>query len=485
MSNQTNLIFPTLDLFLYDLKDGLGDDEGKIDANCKAFCEKIFGDLDKTTFDEKCAQIKKHRHSEADGIDLLETRFREFDSPDDGFYYPRQLGDTYALLVDNSGKKDAHGKSDDKPQDINNKIFQKYKEEIQKQISHKQDKSNQFNSYESGTIGQTWLAWGKLEVNKSDTEIQDIAEDIYTQIASNYKWNKDFIGKGDLFGGKIFELWYHPEIINLTGKDFWDKFRTESHHVLIWLFPENISASEMRKLVQPIYQDFIRLFHYRHKIVWAYYQSRLLKNNLKQEFIEIQDSINKARKLQVQLNTGKLNLTQLQKTLTNTLVSLSDYTIQLNYLDDQIRTIKINLDNYQYRLEKITREHQSSNLNCLKEFSQSEIYAKKYLQQAETDYANLTPGLTVVQNLSDTLQGIIQLEQTKSDRKLDNTIALVGVGLAISGLTATVATQYLPKPKQIYSEGYDFSVMLSPAFMVSFIVLAPFLLALIYRFFRR
>ena len=495
MSNPTNLIFPTLDLFLYDLKDSLGEDETIIDSRSKAFCEKIFGDLDEKTFNEKYVQIKKHRYSEADGIDLLETRFRTFDSPHDGYLYPRQFSDTYALLVDYSGKLDANAKSNDKPQDINNKFFHKYKEEIKNRISQKHDKNNQINSYESGTIGQTWLAWGKLEENKSDTEIEDIAQEIYTQIASNYNWDKDLIGKDELFGGKIFELWYHPEILNLTGKDFWDKFRTESHHVLIWLFPENISAPDMRKQVQTIYQDFIRLFHYRHKIVWAYYQSRFLKANLKQESIEIQDSINTARKLQTQLNIGKLDLNQLQQTLANTLVSLSDYTIELNYLDDQIRTIKTNLENYQYRLGKISSEHQSSNLSCLEEFSQSEIYAKKYLRQAETDYANLIPGLTVAQNLSNTLQGIIQLEQTKSDRlklaterKLDNTIALVGVGLAISGLTASVATQYLPKPQQGYPQGYDFSiasVMLSPAFVLSFIVSAPFLLALIYRFLRR
>ncbi len=89
-------------------------------------------------------------------------------------------------------------------------------------------------------------------------------------------------------------------------------------------------------------------------------------------------------------------------------------------------------------------------------------------------------------------EGIIQLEQTKSqieqtksERKLDVTIALVGVGIGISGLTATVATQYLPKPEQTYSKGYDFTVLLSPAFVLSIIVSAPFLLALIYRLFRR
>lgn len=158
-------------------------------------------------------------------------------------------------------------------------------------------------------------------------------------------------------------------------------------------------------------------------------------------------------------------------------------------LEAYLQSIENNQDKlFDHPLGKISSEYQSSNLSCLKEFSQSEIYAKKYLRQAETDYANLIPGLTVAQNLSDTLQGIIQLEQTKSDRKLDNTIALVGVGLAISGLTASVATQYLPKPQQTYPQGYDISiasVMLSPAFVLSFVVSAPFLLALIYRFLRR
>ncbi len=486
MSNPTttNIIFPTLDLFLYDLKDGLGDNEEKIDENCKTFCEKIFGDLEETYFNEKYEQIKKYKHSETDGIDLLETRYRTFNSSFDGYYYPRQFSDTYALLVDYSGKLDANRKSNDNPQKISDKIFWQYKQEIQNRISQKQNQTNQVNSYESGTIGQTWLAWGKLAINQSDTEIENLAKEIYTQIATDYNWEQDFIGKSELCRGTIFELWYHPEILNLTGEEFWNQFRTKSHHVLIWLFPQHISADDMRKQVKTIYQDLIRLFHYRHKIVWSYYQSRHLKNNLKQEFLEIQQSINQAQKLQTQLNTRKLNLTELQKNLTKTLISLSEYTIELNYLDDQTRTIQTNLDNYQYRLEKITRDHQPSNLNCLEKFSQSEIYAKKYLKQAKTDHANLIPGLTVVQNLSNTLQGIIQLEQTKSERKLDNTIALVGVGLAISGLTATVATQYLPKPKQ-YLQGYDFSVMLSPAFILSIIVSAPFLLALIYRLFRR
>ncbi|RAM48715.1 MAG: hypothetical protein C6Y22_26480 [Hapalosiphonaceae cyanobacterium JJU2] len=467
MSNQPNIIYPTLNLLLYDLKNGLGDDEATINNRCKAFCEKIFGDLKAKEFDEAYKQIQKYQYQETDGIDLLANRFRIFTSPKDGYYYPRQFGDTYALLVDYSGKLNADAKPDDQPQEIKDQPFYKLKAEIQTRISQKHNQTQTADDdYEAGTIGQTWLAWGKLTEKKSDVEITEIAKQCYTQIATKYhKWDIDLIEQGNLFGGTLFELWYIPEIAGLTGKEFWEKFRKESHHVLIWLFPADISADDMRDQVKTVYQDLLRLFQYRHKVVWGYYQSLYQKAKLKTEFIQVQASINAARELETQLKTNQLNLTSLQKTLTETLVTLSDYTIELNYLDDQIRSIKTNLENYKYRLAEINRKYPGSDLKFLQQFSESEIYGIKYLRQAETDYANLNPGLNVLQNLSNTLQSITQLEQTKSDRKLDNTIALVGVGLAISSVTVTVATAYLPKPKD-YSN-YDLSILISPAFVFS------------------
>ncbi|KOP27644.1 hypothetical protein AMR41_03910 [Hapalosiphon sp. MRB220] len=466
MSNQLNIIYPTLNLFLYDLKNGLGDNEVTINNRCKAFCQKIFGDLKEQEFKEAHAQIQKYQHQETDGLDLLPNRFRKFAPPNDGYYYPRQFGDTYALLVDYSGKLNADGKPDDQPQDIKDQPFKQLKAEIQTRISQAPNQSQTPHDYEAGTIGQTWFAWGKLTEYKSNAEITEIAKQCYTQIATQYhKWDIDLIDQGNLLGGTIFELWYIPEIAGLTGQEFWDKFRKESHHVLIWLFPVHVSADEMREKVKSVYQDLLRLFQYRHKVVWGYYQSLHQKAKLKTEFIQVQASINTARKLETQLKTNQLNLTSLQKTLTETLVTLSDYTIELNYLDDQIRSIKTNLENYKYRLAEIYRKYPGSDLKFLQQFSESEIYASKYLRQAETDYANLNPGLSVLQNLSNTLQSITQLEQTKSDRKLDNTIALVGVGLAFSSVTVTVATAYLPKPKE-YSN-YDLSIFISPAFVFS------------------
>ncbi|MBP5976180.1 hypothetical protein HW132_26480 [Brasilonema sp. CT11] len=298
------IIYPSIDLFLYDLKDGLGQDESKIDQNCREFCRKIYNDLDEESFQEKYKQFHKHKNTDANAIELLETRRKEFLSPLDGYYYPLQFGDTYALQVDCSGKEDANGKSNDSEQELDDEPFLKLKQEIEKQIS-----------CEVGTLGQTWLAWGKLTENKFDSEIEKIAKNCYIQLVKNYKWDRDLIGKGQWFGGTIFELWYCPENVGLTGKEFWEKFRRESHHVLIWLFPYDQSPDEMRKKLSSVYEDLLRLFQYRHKVVWSYYQSRHQKYILKKEYIEIQPSIQQARDFPRQLKTKKLKLNQLQKTL--------------------------------------------------------------------------------------------------------------------------------------------------------------------------
>ncbi|ARV58220.1 hypothetical protein BZZ01_05855 [Nostocales cyanobacterium HT-58-2] len=464
------IIYPSIDFFLYDLKDGLGQEQSKIDQNCRSFCQKIYGDLDEKSFQEKYAQIQKYHNTDVDVIELLDTQTREFQAPLDGYYYPLQIGDTYALRVNDSRKRDANGKYNDEPQDIKDEPFLKLKQEITQHISG-----------QTGTIGQTWLLWGKLTSHKTDVEIEEIAQKCYTQILSDYDWKRDIIGKGKLEEGTIFELWYCPQNLGLNGKEFWEKFRQENHHVLIWLFPDKISPDEMRKRVQSAYYDFLRLWLYRHKVVWSYYQSRYQKTLLKKEYVEIQPSIKQARELPRLLQTNSLKISKLQETLTANLINLSDYTIALNYLENQSRTIQLNLDNYKSRLDEMQKKYAGSDLEFLKTFSEREIYAKKYQRQVEADHANLSPGLTLLQNLNSTIQGIIDLEQTKSDRALDNTIALAGIGLAISGLTATAISAKQP-PVTSYK---DFSFLVSPVFFWSIVFSAPFLIALIFRLFRR
>ncbi|HLO89403.1 MAG TPA: hypothetical protein VK203_30950 [Nostocaceae cyanobacterium] len=431
-----SIIYPSIDLFLYDLKDGLGEEEKQINQNCEDFCRKIFGDLSANDFQERLKQFLKYKNFDAEVIELLETRTRKFNSPLDGYYYPLQVNDTYSLLVDYSGKLNANGQANDDEQNLDDEPFLKLKQEI-----------HQLTFQKSGTIGQTWLIWGKLNNPKTDAEVEVIAQKCYTQIVSDYKWSRDLIGRGKLGEGTIFELWYHPQNLGVEGKDFWDKFKQLNHHVLIWLFPESVSAEEMRKQVKSVYQDFLRLWQYRHKVVWAFYQSRYQKHLLKKEYIDIQPAIQQAGQLTRSLQNNNLKLDHLQTTLTNNLINLSDYTIALNYLENHNRTIQLNLENYKIRLTEIEKKYPGCDLEFLKTFSDGEVYAQKYQRQVEADLSNLTPGLTLLENLNNTIQGIIDLEQAKRDRTLNNTIAIAGIGLATSQIASSAILAQVPEQK--------------------------------------
>ena len=274
-------------------------------------------------------------------------------------------------------------------------------------------------------------------------------------------------------------MWYCPQNLGVNGKEFWENFRQESHHVLIWLFPDNISPDEMRKRVQSVYYEFLRLWLYRHKVVWSYYQSRYQKTLLKKEYVEIQPSIKQASELPGLLQTNSLKLSNLQETLSANLINLSDYTIALNYLENQNRTIQLNLDNYKSRLDEMQTKYAGSDLEFLKTFSESEIYAKKYQRQVEADHANLNPGLTLLQNLNSTVQGIIDLEQTKSDRTLNNTIAIAGVGLATSQIASAVILAEIPQetknPLAYQTQAFFWSLGIGViAIMLTLIVLRIF-----------
>ena len=86
-----------------------------------------------------------------------------------------------------------------------------------------------------------------------------------------------------------------------------------------------------------------------------------------------------------------------------------------------------------------------------------------------------------MENTVKTIQGIIDLEKAKSQRSLDITIALAGIGFAMSGLTATAISAKQP-PITSYK---DLSFITTPVFVWSLIFSAPFLVALICRLIRR
>ncbi|XZN89065.1 MAG: hypothetical protein ACM65M_15400 [Microcoleus sp.] len=77
----------------------------------------------------------------------------------------------------------------------------------------------------------------------------------------------------------------------------------------------------------------------------------------------------------------------------------------------------------------------------------SDFAKEKYVWQAVADTRSLSAGLRLLENAIHTIEGIIEIERAKSDRTLNVTIGAVGVGIATSGVYASVYAGQVAPPK--------------------------------------
>ncbi len=414
MSNENWLIYPTVDLFVYDLADGIGQNENKISQNRQNFWQKIYGDKISPSQLEK---LKQAETATADYIELLgKNNSANFESPLDGYAYPVKIGDTYAVQFDLSGKI---GPEDTKsaPEEIDRLGWQK--EKIISRVNP------------PATIGQSWLVWGQLTAD--DQDALATAKNCYTKLNlfPNAKWDRDFQIAGKFLDADFYELWLPPgDRGNID----------QNYHVLICLFPcSGQSISDINNTVAKLYTDLLQLFAYRNKVIWAYTQSRQLKADLKDASRTIQQIVTQLPK---QVNARKVDLKELQQSLVNYLTLFSAYANYISRLEEQENTIKTNLKNYEKRLGTIGEKMGSdrTDFNFMENFS---IFAtEKYVCQVEADNRSLSGKLRLLENAIQTIKGISEIERAKSDRTLNVTIGTVGVGIGISGVYAsTYATQ--------------------------------------------
>ncbi|MBZ8182900.1 hypothetical protein [Oscillatoria salina] len=465
MKEQIQLIYPTLDLFIYDFREALGDREKKINSSQREFWQKIYANPEynfssKSLDDYLLEKLVDSENSNAGFVELLGSKqIEKFELPLNGYYYPLQLGDTYALQINCSGyyTDDRQQIPNSLPQDIS-----KLKEIKKQIIAHLGGKSTQ------GKIGQTWMVWGQLIENLPALEVENIAKKCYQEIAPSPDWERNYYGQGKFLGATVFELWQQP-----SG---WENLSKENYHLLILLFPHNLAINSIRKKIPNIYIELIRLFCYRNKIIWTYYQSNLVKIRLKENYAWVQEAVKKVAKLTKSLRTNKTKLQQLQQLLTESLSTLADYATDLRELNAQALRIEVSLENYQKRLKQL--ENNNGEVQFLEEFS--DFARERYWRQIQSDYANLNPGLTLLENLLRTIEGTSNISQAASDRSLNATVVAIVTGLAISQISVAVI---LSQPQTV-SETF---FVLTPAFVLSVLsgAIAGLIVLLIIRFFRR
>ena len=443
MTETNRLIYPTIDLFVYDLAEGLGQSDERVEQNRENFWRRIYGKKLTIQQLEAASQIELEN---SDCIELLSTeRCQDFIYPLDGYYYPVKLGDTYALQVNCSSDRE-DTVLEDEPRDIKN--FSQIQQNILSNL-HCQHKA-------SNHIGQTWFAWGQLTSVTQDPTTT--AKQIYAQlqIFDHPDWGKDLktelkTTEVKLLGANCYELWQLPS-------DRGDL--SQSKHLLICLFPHELSLDAIDSKISNLYPSLIRLFLYRHKIIWAYDLSRQSKARLKKDAKHIQIAIAD--------DSTKTDLVALQQDLKSTLNLMTSYAEELIYLEDQKNTIETNLKNYQKQLKQFEDSKQDIDQPFLEKFTA--IVIDKYIPQIITDLASLSPAQKSLENSVRNIEGIINIEQAKSDRNLNQTIFAVGTGLGTSQIAASIIVAQFPANIKTDDPNYQPAIYVPLVFFGSILV---------------
>lgn len=378
------LVDPTLNLFSYTLKQGLGVGEPETRKVYVKFLDGLAEQLHKKlnvsfTPEQKQKFLALQEKTVAD----LPFTGNLNNHPVNGRYRRWNVTDNYQLLFD--GYVDGKYES--------TQVI-KLIETLQYLIPSPPPLEN---------IGKTWMLSGWLE-SGTDLEAAEFAKQVYKCLFA-----KDGVsqGSGEFLGGKVAEFWG-------------DKIE-DNVQLLVILYPDEAAFRECSNF----YISWLDLLCYRHKIIWAYEKSLLLKDRLLSNYNQIVEM----------RNTSRLNL----KKLMEAMGKLSDFAIDLNYLELQYSTIKVNLEKYEAKLAEMkTLARPTDDLQFLQDFWNK---AKQhYPKQIQKDIDNFRPCLEILRSLTDTIRGTVEIRKAESDRTFQTIVGIVGVGLSTGGTVASVAS---------------------------------------------
>ena len=407
------LQYPTLDLFYYYIKEGLGITSEKTKH-----------------FDEYWANLQAENNSKTNPI--------EFDIPDahgdfSSILMRQNFGDSNCFYLDCS-------------QDIliphdSPKLITRLKDKLK---LPKLPKDNNL------CLGYTWIISGWLD--DEDDLNQSLAKGLYKELVGA-EWRHTREGK--FLGARVIEAW--------RSYLEWEAPELGSH-VLIIFYPDEKAFA--RASDESMIKIWMSLLFYRHKIWYSYEQSRHNKEKIRNNFNQIIPHLERH---------NQYTLEELRESLETNQRTLTTYSIDLNAIGIHEHSLNTNLDNYNAVIKQfistandgcLINKFWTNDLKFLEEFGR--IAKVKYKRQLEKDYATLTPGLAVLTGLTETIRGLIEVRQAEIDRQQNITIAIVGLGLSASsaavGISATQVYQPGDNQRISWQEGLGYS--LAPAIVI-------------------
>ncbi|MEA5592982.1 hypothetical protein [Rivularia sp. UHCC 0363] len=283
----------------------------------------------------------------------------------------------------------------------------------------------------NASLGQT-LVFFAQPVGTIDDE-KAFAEHCVKALISEAEFNKlnvSFQSKGKLLNSPIFE--YN------NSADSPEK----QCHILIWL-NANRGTTDLENTGE-YYYALIDLLNCRSKIIYARSESRWCYQQVRKEYSKLEDKVNQFNQVKNKSVDDKLK--EFNQWL-NEIPEISfNYARYLRDLELQRNTIKTNVKNYKLYLDKIKAICIQDDLEFLSSFL--ELAEDTFIEQINTDLAYLTPAQSLFEQLIDSIRGIVEIEQTRRDRNLNNTVQILGIGLGGGAIISGVVTQHIDKINQ-------------------------------------
>ena len=325
-----------------------------------------------------------------------------------------------------------------------------------------QDFKDKINSKFTPTanLHKTWMLLGYLPENIEPKDAKILAKNAYESFLPSKKWPEPQAGK--FMEGTTFEIW--------DAAQNWQNLAAEENsRIVIIIFRDKEPMSK----IFHFYEDWVYLFYYRNKILWAYSNNLQMKAklDLSAHFFPTASNLPVSQSLSIN-NTTDRNLENLKKDLSKNLLILSKLTANLADFESQHQTIQTNLYNYKERLNEIETkarkegERLPTKLDCLSFFS--EIAQYKYQAQIDKEIASITSRVKVWEKGIDTLRAMVESKQIESDRNLELEIARIGIGLgaasAVASLAAPLVEVITPFPAKKIEKGKEILIPANAVF---------------------
>ncbi|MDY6783768.1 MAG: hypothetical protein SW833_14710 [Cyanobacteriota bacterium] len=418
------LLSPSVNLLMYDLRNESGQTLEEIQENRDLFAKKLPQNAPPLAWN-------KDNQYNAEFVELFGDRKQVGTLPVphrdyQGYYYPVRMQNVYGLLLNCTVKDRSPLYSAALPGKIKS---------ILEQVLQKQ----------TGTLGQTWIVSACAEAI-TQTQTLALARECYHNLFSGKHWDDNFIASNRFLGGTLFELESYdltiPENLEAAAWETWiAEKQVHNHHVLIAIYPnfEMLAASNY------FMTDWMRIFCFRHKVLWNYTQACLLKQLLESDLSKIQkyaenpsfiNQLNRRRELEGRWNTLR--------------TVFLEYQIDLNYFKGKLNAIASDLERYNQQAdsmaETLISENLQNNAAFLDTFARN--FKKNNLFLLRQDEEILSDGLTLLETTSNLLQGEMEVHKIKRDRAFQNTALAVGTGLGCGIATATIVARGLESDEQ-------------------------------------